>query len=120
VTPELLYEVAANAAALTVSGAHLEGVGSADGALPHGTGLEARWMGEVGHAVTRQGLDRAGVNQLILRLLERYESIFKQKGGNPGKPFTEAYHLQTIQPSAEWLDIYQTVKNEVRDMGLPV
>ncbi|NSW53797.1 MAG: monomethylamine:corrinoid methyltransferase [Anaerolineae bacterium] len=120
VTHELLYEVAANAAALTVSGAHLEGVGSADGALPHGTGLEARWMGEVGHAVTRQGLDRAGVNHIILRLLERYEPIFKQKGGNPGKPFTEAYHLQTIQPSAEWLDIYQTVKNEVCDMGLPV
>ena len=55
-TKELLYEVAANAIAITVSGCHLEGVGSADGALPNGTGLEARWMGEVGHAVARQGM----------------------------------------------------------------
>ncbi len=55
-TRELLYETAANAIAITVSGGHLEGVGSADGALPNGSGLEARLMGEVGHAVARQGL----------------------------------------------------------------
>jgi len=52
-TRELLYEVAANAIVITVSGGHLEGVGSADGLLPNGTGLEARWMEEIGHAVSR-------------------------------------------------------------------
>jgi methylamine--corrinoid protein Co-methyltransferase len=118
VTPELLYEVTANAIAITVSGGHLEGVGSADGALPHGTGLEARWMGEVGHAVTHQGLDLTEANALILKLLEKYEYIFKDKAGNPGKPFTEAYDLQTIQPTAEWVSIYETVKADVRKMGL--
>ena len=70
VTRELLYEVAANAITLTVSGAHLEGVGSADGNVPNGTGLEARWMGEVGHAVTRQRIDLEQANSLVLRLLE--------------------------------------------------
>jgi len=39
-TREILLEVAANALAITVSGGHLEGVGSADGLLPNGTGLE--------------------------------------------------------------------------------
>jgi methylamine---corrinoid protein Co-methyltransferase len=118
VTAELLYEVAANAIAAAVSGGHLEGVGSADGALPHGTGLEARWMGEVGHAVTRQGMGLAEANSLVLQLLAKYEHIFKQKEGNPGKPFVEAYDLTTIQPTEEWLAIYERVKAEVRGMGL--
>jgi methylamine--corrinoid protein Co-methyltransferase len=64
-TKELLFEVAANAIAATVSGCHLEGVGSADGALPNGTGLEARWMGEIGHAVADQGLTLKDANPLI-------------------------------------------------------
>ena len=120
VTPELLYEVAANAIAITVSGGHLEGVGSADGALPHGTGLEARWMGEVGHAVTRQGMDLQEANSLIQRLLEKYEYIFKNKAGNPGKPFNEAYDVTTIRPTDEWISIYEAVKTDVRGMGLKV
>ncbi len=62
-TRELLYEVAANAIVISYSGAHLEGVGAADGAFPNGTGLEVRWMGEVGHAVTRQGLDVIQANR---------------------------------------------------------
>ncbi len=56
-TPELLYEVAANTLAVVVSGGHPEGVGSADGALPNGTGLEVRWMAEVAHAATRRTPD---------------------------------------------------------------
>ncbi len=44
-TRELLYEVAANAIAITVSGGHLEGVGANDGLTPNGSGLEARLDG---------------------------------------------------------------------------
>ena len=39
-TKELLYEVAANAIVITVSGGHLKGPASADGLLPNCTGLE--------------------------------------------------------------------------------
>ena len=70
-TRELLYETAANAIAVTVSGSHLEGCGAVDGRLPNSTGLEARLMGEVGHAVTRQGLSLAEANALVLELLAR-------------------------------------------------
>ncbi|MEI7845143.1 MAG: monomethylamine:corrinoid methyltransferase [Chloroflexota bacterium] len=118
VTPELLYEVAANAITLTVSGAHLEGVGAADGSLPNGTGLEARWMGEVGHAVTRQHLDLDQANQLVLRLLEKYEAVFSMPGGNPGLCFDQAYDMQSIQPSPAWTKIYQDVKQDLIQMGL--
>jgi methylamine--corrinoid protein Co-methyltransferase len=110
--------VAANAIAITVSGGHLEGVGSADGAVPNGTGLEARWMGEVGHAVTRQRVDLEQANRLVLALLEKYEPVFKQAGGNPGAPFTQAYDPDTVQPRPEWEKLYREVKTEVRQMGL--
>jgi methylamine--corrinoid protein Co-methyltransferase len=119
-TPELLYEVAANAITATVSGGHLEGVGAADGAAPNSTGLEARWMGEVGHAVARQGLDLHQANSLILKLLEKYEPVFDQPGGNPGVSFVQAYNLETLQPRPEWKQMYDEVKADLNRMGLPI
>ena len=118
-TRELLYEVAANAVAITVSGGHLEGVGANDGVSPNGTGLEARLMGEVGHAVTRAGLDLPGANRLVLRLLEKYEHVFQAPGGNPGARFDQAYDLKTLQPVPEWLRLYSEVKGELKQLGLP-
>lgn len=119
-TPELFYEVAANAVAITVSGGHLEGVGAADGAAPHGSGLEARLMGQVGHAVTRQGLTLAEANQLVLRLLEKYEHVFQQPGGNPGVRFDRSYDLKTLTPVAEWSAMYAEAVKELRRMGLDI
>ena len=117
-TRELLYEVAANAIVITVSGGHLEGVGSADGALPNGTGLEARWMAEVGHAVTSQGLTLTQANQLVSQLLSRYEHVFQMPNGNPGVRFDQAYDLKTLKPVPSWQQLYEEVKAEVREMGL--
>jgi len=119
-TKELLYEVAANTLAITVSGGHLEGVGSADGSAPNGTGLEARLMGEVGRAATRQGLTREEANKMIIKLLDKYEHVFEMEGGNPGKPFDEAYDMKTIRPVDEWLDMYYEVKDYLRDIGLDI
>lgn len=117
-TTELLYEVAANALAITVSGGHLEGVGSCDGLKPHGTGLEARLMGEVGRAVSKAGITREQANEMILKLLERYESVFAT--GNEGKHFEEAYDLQSVQPKPEWMALYRQVREDVRALGIPV
>lgn len=118
-TRELLYEVAANAAVITVSGGHLEGVGSADGNLPNGTGLEARLMGEVGHAITCQRMDRSQVNHLVLSLLEKYEAVFTRPGGNPGVRFDQAYDVKTLQPTPEWQALYREVVQDLRrNLGL--
>ena len=117
-TPELLYEVAANAIAITASGGHLEGVGSADGALPNGTGLEIRLMGEVGHAVARRRIPLEAANALVLKLLEKYEHVFKQPGGNPGIRFDQAYDMETIEPLPAWLEMYEGVKQELQGMCL--
>jgi methylamine--corrinoid protein Co-methyltransferase len=117
-TRELLYETAANAIAVTVSGGHLEGVGAADGLLPNATGLECRLMGEVGHAVAQQGMTLNEANALILRLLEKYEHVFDMPDGNPGVRIDEAYDLSTMKPISEWEQAYQEVKAEIREMGL--
>jgi methylamine--corrinoid protein Co-methyltransferase len=117
-TRELLVEVAANAIAITVSGGHLEGVGSADGLYPNGTGLEARWMGEVGHAVCRQNLSLEEANDLIGKLHQKYAHVFQRKGGNPGVAFDQAYDMQTLRPLPAWEKMYHEVKQEVHNMGL--
>lgn len=117
-TKELLYEVAANSIVVAVSGGHLEGVGATDGAAPNGTGLEVRLMGEVGKAVTRQGLRRGEANDIVLRLLEKYEHILDAPGGNPGKRFDEAYDLKTLEPVPEWDAMYREVRAELSEMGI--
>ena len=117
-TRELLYEVAANAITITTSGGHLEGVGSADGVLPNGSGLEARFMGEVGHAVTRQGLDLDEANTLVLHLLNKYEHVFDLPEGNAGVPFDQAYEMEELVPVPAWQQMYEEVKADVREMGL--
>lgn len=117
-TRELLYETAANAIVITVSGGHLEGCGSADGLLPNATGLECRLMGEVGHAVAKQGINLQQANKIVLQLLEKYEHIFNMPEGNPGVRFDQAYDLKTLRPKPEWEQIYREVKLELCQMGL--
>ena len=117
-TKELLYEVAANSIVVTVSGGNLEGIGAANGNEPNGTGLEVRLMGEVGKAVARQGMTRAQANEIVLKLLEKYEHVFKMEDGNKGKRFDEAYNMETLEPVAEWQQMYDEVKAELTEMGI--
>ncbi len=119
-TKELLYEVAANAIVVAVSGGHLEGVGAADGREPNGTGLEARLMGEVGKAVSRQGITREAANEMVLKLLEKYEHIFSQPEKYTGKRFDEAYDMAAVTPLPEWQSMYDEVKEELRAIGLDI
>jgi methylamine---corrinoid protein Co-methyltransferase len=117
-TAEIFYEVAANAMAACISGAHLEGVGAADGALPNSSGLEVRFMAEVGQAVTRQGMDMQEANALTNLLLGRYEHIFQNPAGNPGVRFDAAYNVHSLKPLPEWETLYKQVKAEIRKFGL--
>lgn len=117
-TKELLYEVAANALVVTVSGGHLEGLGSANGNKPNGTGLEVRLMGEVGKAAARQKMSREKANEIVLKLLEKYEHVFRMEDGNCGKQFDQAYDMETITPLPQWQAMYDEVKAELTEMGI--
>ena len=117
-TRELFWETVANAIAVTVSGGHLEGVGSADGLLPNATGLEARLMGEVGRAVARHGMTLDQANLMVLNLIKKYEHIFTISGSNPGVCFDQAYDLKSVQPVDDWQQMYDQAKEELNQAGL--
>jgi hypothetical protein len=101
-----------------VSACHLEGCGSADGALPNCSGLEARLMAEVGLAVHRMKMTLSEANSWALKLLPRYEHVFTRAGGNPGLPFDQVYDLQPVQPRDFWQRMYEEVKTELKTEGL--
>jgi methylamine--corrinoid protein Co-methyltransferase len=88
-------------------------VGSADGALPNGTGLEVRWMAEVGRAAAAQGVDLALAEAMVQPLLAMYEPVFSLPGGNPGVPFDKAYDLESLEPRQVWADLYDSEKRAV-------
>jgi methylamine--corrinoid protein Co-methyltransferase len=115
-TETLLYETVAAATIGTVCGAaRLMGPRSATGVhLNHCTGLEARLMGEVGHAAA--GMSREQAEGIVQKAVAEYEP---ELTGKPfGKPFEELYDVTKVRPNAEWLAMYDKVKESVASWGL--
>lgn len=110
-TKDILYEAAALTLASVPSGiALMEGVQSAMGRFTaHVSGLEARFTAQVAHAA--EGLTRADADPMVRYLFAKYRD--NQKNQPIGKPFQEVYHLETMQPTAEWQDIYEEVCAEL-------
>ncbi|MFC2029607.1 monomethylamine:corrinoid methyltransferase [Chloroflexota bacterium] len=115
-TETLLYECVAMATTATVCGAaNLLGVRSAVGVIPnHCSGLEGRFNGEIGHAAA--GLTREEANGIVEKAVAQYEPVMDTKP--VGKPFWEVYDPLTIQPTDEWLAIYDKVKAQSASWGL--
>ena len=115
-TKTLLYEVAAQSLLAVSSGAAaLIGPRSAAGTEPgHVSGLEARFMAEVAHAAA--GMNRAEANRLVAEMVARYKADLDQRP--VGKRFDEVYDVVRVQPTEEWLGIYEEVKSELRELGL--
>jgi methylamine--corrinoid protein Co-methyltransferase len=114
-TAELFWEIAAGAMIGAVCGLHQHGIGATGGSLTdHTSGLEARFQAEVAHAAL--GKSRAEVNQLVLECLDKYQDKLAEP--NPGKPFPELYNLETLEPTQEWLGIYDQVRSKLTSMGL--
>ncbi len=115
-TETLLYETVAAATLGTVCGAsRLMGPRSATGVyLNHCTGLESRFMGEVGHAAA--GMSREQAEGIVQKAVAEYEP---ELSGKPfGQPFQELYDMTTLRPNPEWLATYDKVKENVAGWGL--
>lgn len=117
-TKELLREVAANALVITTTGGHLEGVGSCDGLKPNCSGLEVRMMGAVGRAAAEQGITRKQADIMVRKLLGKYETVFDN--GNEGLPFEKVYNQEHIEPQKFWLQMFEEVTDELKEMGLNI
>lgn len=115
-TKELLYEAAAMAVATVPAGISiLEGIQSAAGRIEgHVTGLEARFLAQVGRAC--QGLTRREADPLVKKLVPLYADKQKLGIAMAGKPFTQAYNVETIQPTPEWQGMYEEVCLEMEDL----
>jgi methylamine--corrinoid protein Co-methyltransferase len=113
----VLYEAAAHGLTSTVSGGHLWETAVAHNKYRnHATPREARLACEVGHAVARQGMTRLQANEIVLKLLEIYESQIAD--APKGKPFQECYDPRTARPQPWYLEMYKQVKNELGEMGV--
>lgn len=117
-TKTLLYEVAAQAIVATVSGSSaLIGPRSGAGIEPgHVSGLEARFMAEIAHSVT--GMTRDEANDLVTRIVACYADDLDKRP--IGKRFDEVYDPVLVKPTEEWLSIYEEVKQELVNFGLPL
>lgn len=117
-TKTLLYETAAESITATVSGAcgligPRSGAGVNNG---HVSGLEARFNAEVARAAS--GMSRKDGDMIVRKLISLYKPILDQRP--KGLPFNEVYDVTTIKPLPEWQQMYEQVKSELREMGLPI
>jgi len=118
VTAKLLYEIAAGVGVVASSGSSLTtGPRTAGGKLnDYMTPLECRFTAEISHKAA--AIEPQKMNDIVKELLPLYEDTLKDP--DVGKPFQEAYDIETLQPTEEWEAIYRRVKGEVIELGIPL
>jgi methylamine--corrinoid protein Co-methyltransferase len=114
----LLYESAVSMICISASGAsYAVGPRSAGGRLTNYVSpLECKFCGEVlkGSA----GMKLGEANEIAKVFIPRYEA--KLAAPPDGKSFTECFDLKTLKPTKEWREIYDKVKKELVDFGVPL
>lgn len=111
------YELIAHGVTSAVSGANLAPAASARNKYPERcTGMEGRICAEAGHAASRMGMTRRQANDLVKKILSKYENRIKD--APIGKKFSECYDLERVEPTKEYLDLYARVKEIVSSWGL--
>lgn len=111
-----LLETAAQAITDTASGREVvSGVAAGKGVITDlFTAMEARFMGEVAHAVA--GMDLHEVNILLDKLVAMYEKDYKT--APKGKTFGECYDPVRLVPSDEYVQVYNEAVKIMTDLGL--
>jgi methylamine--corrinoid protein Co-methyltransferase len=113
---ELLYEVATMAILGVTSGVdYIKSVQSATGRhMGHTSPLEARLCAQVAHAV--EGMSRVEGNALLKKIVPKYCHALPT--ANIGKHFRDVYNLDTLEPTHDWLQVYEEVIAELTMLGL--
>ena len=119
---EYFWETAAGAIGSATLGFLVAGgTGHQSAGLDQAGGLGARFAAEVGKAVGQARLTRVQANELVNKILPKYQPLIDNRTLHTiGGDFRAAYDLKTVQPKPEYLAIYNKVKAELREMGLPV
>ncbi len=117
-TKTLLHENAAFVISGVVSGLTVPqaSMTAAGTNLCHCSGLESRFSAEVAHAAA--GMSREQADEIVKKLLAVYEAELPSKP--IGQPFQDVYNLESLQPTSEWLGVYEEVKGELVGLGVPL
>jgi methylamine--corrinoid protein Co-methyltransferase len=96
---------------------HVVGTRSAGGRLTdYLSPLEHQFGGEVFKAAA--GLTRAQANDIANRFIPRYEADLRQPPN--GWRFQECYDVERLTPIPEWQAMYDDVRAEAIQAGLPL
>jgi methylamine--corrinoid protein Co-methyltransferase len=116
-TEMVIYEIVANVLGATVGGADLDLVAVARNRHPErASGMEARIGAEAGHLVAMQAITREQANEMVKQILAQYEARLDK--APIGARFEECYNLKTLEPTQEYLDLYEHCKEQLNRFGL--
>ncbi len=86
--------------------------------------LEIEFQAEVYNSVLKCNMTIEEANDIILKLRNKYDPIFKPDNANErykllkGKPFEKLYDLHSLTPVPEHLESYKYAKKELEKLGL--
>lgn len=117
-TKMLLRETLVGMTNMAVTGVtNVVGTRSAGGRLTdYLTPLEHQFGGEVFKAAA--GMSREQGNEIANRFIPTYEDALATPPD--GKRFQELYNVETLEPIPEWRQMYEEVKEEAIQAGLPL
>jgi methylamine--corrinoid protein Co-methyltransferase len=119
---ECFWEHAAGTISATVLGQIVSGgTGHQSGGPNHACGLLVRFAAEVGQAVAKARLTRRDANELVCRIMPKYQpGIDERNLHKKGGDFKECYDVKRVLPKPWYLELYNKVKKELTEMGLPM
>jgi methylamine--corrinoid protein Co-methyltransferase len=113
------HEFAALALAVVPSGSNVTGPRPAE---PLGfndvSPLMGRLFAEVAHAAA--GMTREQAAPLVEQLYEKYKDKITFEEAPKGQPFEELYDVDTLTPTPEHQALYDRVKEELIELGVPL
>ncbi len=114
-TEMCFYENAARTIATCVSGGGILAVGVAKNVqTDHLTPWDPKFSVEI--ALATLGMKRDIANEIVTDLLSKYES--KIPDAPVGKSFQELFNIETLEPGAEYRELYYQMKDEMTTYGL--
>ncbi len=103
-TETVFQEIVPNTLVATYSSLHLLGPVTACGLLPNGTGLEARYMGEIAETTAKKQLKPEIINEVASRYLNLY--INKLSSPDLGISFKGLYNMEKVTPRKKYLNTF--------------
>ena len=117
-TPMLFDELCAHTMVAVASSHNINPMAPARNKYPERcSGFEAGVCCEIGHVIAETGLPLKEIGQMVKTLLTNYE---KQIPDAPlGKKFEECYNIDKMEPTSEYIKLYEEAKERWFKIGFP-